>query len=781
MSLSPYKEIFSHPEKPLREHLEGVGEIAKRSVIAIPSYFLDKEVLADVSNLIGLYHDIGKATPFFQEYIREENPDRRALLKNKEETKHSLISSIATYFAIEEHLKNFDKNLSTFLPIVSFLTVRRHHTNLQSVLEDLKLEREEILKKQVDNLYSNYLSFLPYWEIVYEKLRNLPTSWSLKKRTLSPWLKQAEDFHPYLIFHLLYSILLDADKHEVSIGKHLRRKSLPQNLIESYRKWKGFDRPQKEIDRIRNEIYEKVLSQVEKIDLDNDHILSFSAPTGAGKTLTVLSFAVALRNRIQKEKKYSPRIIYSLPFLSIIDQNATVIEDIFQTVTGVFPTSDLFLKHHHLSEFTFKSEDTEYGSDESEILIEGWESELIITTFVQLFHTLFTNRNRAIRKFHRLCGSIVILDEIQSFPHKYWLLFKKTAESMAKYLGTFFILTTATQPAIFDNPKELLPEKKKYFELFKRSQLKINIDETKTISEYISEIIKSLNINSKNTLIVLNTIRSAERVFREIKEEAEKNGYEVYFLSSHLIPKHRLERINKIKNSTSKKLVVSTQLIEAGVDIDFEKVIRDLGPFDSINQVTGRANRNLRFDLGEVEIICLRDDKTQKFFYSYIYDIVLIENTKRILKNHTLIQENILFELNSQYYQEILKTMSDDYSLNFLQALRLLNYEKIGKFEIFIEKGHKTDIFIEIDDSASEIWQEYQNIVNIYNPLERKRKFLSIKSKFYNYVVSVLVSAASKNLPSEVSGIRFVSQHLLENYYDPETGFKTEGNEFAIY
>jgi CRISPR-associated endonuclease/helicase Cas3 len=398
-----------------------------------------------------MYHDLGKATPFFQEYIREKDPVRKLRLKNKDETKHSLISAVAAYFAVEEDLKNegFTSEFSSFLPIASFISVRRHHTNLQAVIEDLKLESGEVLKKQVDNLYHEYLSFLPYWSIVYEKLKTLPGVWLLRKRSLVQCLKKPRGVLPYLIQHLLYSLLLDADKHQATIGNLIERKPLPTDMVENYKKTKS----QKGINVIRNEIYQKVVSRVEALNLDQDHIMSLSAPTGSGKTLTALAFAIQLRDRITREKKYIPRIIYSLPFLSIIDQNAKEIQKVFKAGIGKEPTSDLFLIHHHLSDYTYREEDTEYGTDKSEILIEGWDSEIIITTFVQLFHTLFTNRNRAIRKFNKLAGSIVILDEVQSFPHKYWLLFRETAEAMGRCFNTYFILSTATQPAIFDNPR----------------------------------------------------------------------------------------------------------------------------------------------------------------------------------------------------------------------------------------------------------------------------------------------------------------------------------------
>jgi CRISPR-associated endonuclease/helicase Cas3 len=775
-------EIWSHPNKSLIEHLKKVGEIAKSSAEAIPLKFEENTIFPEIVHIIGLYHDIGKATPFFQEYLRENNPDQKARLKNKDETKHSLISAIATYFAIEEYLreKGYKGKYAQLLPIVSFLTVRRHHTNLQSATEDLRSDIGEVLKSQAENLYHKCLSFLPHWDIVLRKLKTLPDGWPLRKLSLSRWLKEKNEIQSYLVQHLLFSLLLDADKHEVTVGSHLERKPLPMDMIGSYRRKKGFDKPQKQIDIIRDEIYQKVINQVGALNLNRVRILSLSAPTGSGKTLTALEFAIRLRNRIINEQKYYPRIIYCLPFLSIIDQNAKVIEDVFRTTIDKTPTSDLFLIHHHLSDYAYKEEDTEYGADESEILIEGWDSEIVITTFVQFFHTLFSNRNRAIRKFHKVAGSIIILDEIQSFPHKYWLLFRETAKAMQKYLGTYFILSTATQPAIFDNTRELLTDKEKYFKSFERTQITVKIALPKTISELASELIKSLTKNPKSTMVVLNTIRSAENLFSAVKERLKNTEYEIYFLSSYVAPYERLKRIEKIRESTLKKVVISTQLVEAGVDIDLEKVVRDLGPVDSINQVAGRANRNQNIDLGEIEVVLLKDERNQRPFYSYIYDPILIDNTKRILEPYSIVAEENFLALATQYYQQILKAMSDDISRKYLEAIKMLDYERIGGFELIEEKGEKVDIFVELDDKATEIWNKYQEAMEITDPLKRKHRFLEIRGEFYQYVISVSATKARENLPPEVAGIRYIAKVQLDEFYNCVTGFKTE-SEVSIW
>jgi CRISPR-associated endonuclease/helicase Cas3 len=770
-----YNEVWSHPDKPLREHLEKVAKIIKCSIEELPLNLpVKKKILSEILYYLGLYHDIGKATSFFQEYLREENEDKKARLKNDPKTKHSLLSAVAAYFAIEEYLKeiNFNNDFSFFLPVAGFIAVRRHHTDLQSISEDIKIDESEFIKEQINNLNTDYLLFLPKWKEVFEKLKSFPNSWLLKKLSWNQWIKEDKGVLPYLIQHLFYSLLLDADKHEATIGTKLKRKILPSNMVELYRKEKRFNVPESKINELRNEIYQNVLNQIKILDLEKDRIISLSAPTGSGKTLTSFAFALNLRERIEKEKGYCPRIIYCLPYLSIIDQNAKVIEEVFKIAIGKEPTSDYFLIHHHLSDYTYREENTEYEPDESEILIEGWDSEVIITTFVQLFHTLFTNKNKAIRKFHKIVGSIVILDEIQSFPHTYWLLFKETADTLAKHFNVYFILSTATQPAIFEHSKELVTEKEKYFTFLKRTQVLVKTSSPMTINELKEYIIKSLISKPQSTLVVLNTINSAEEVFRGIKDTLKRSGFEVYYLSSHIVPIERLKRIEAIKNSTNKKVVISTQLVEAGVDIDLERVIRDIGPFDSINQVAGRVNRNFKNEnkIADVEIIKLKDER-ERFFSSYIYDSVLIDATERLIQLFTQISEDNFLNLSEKYYKEVKRVISDDESNKYLDGIKKLNYEYIGNFKL-IDEIDKIDIFIELNDEATEVLKQYEELIKIKDIKERKRKFLKIRKEFYSYVISISLKKAPKDLFPEIGGIRFVGKTQLEDVYEKETGFK---------
>ncbi|MEN3014393.1 MAG: CRISPR-associated helicase Cas3' [Endomicrobiia bacterium] len=780
-------EIFSHPGKPLKEHLKNVAEMSKYIVETTPIFFqenmpIDKNILKEISYIIGFYHDVGKATIFFQEYLKEENIEKKEKLKNKPETKHSLISAIATYLAVEELLneKKYKFELKDFLLVSSFVIVRRHHTDLFSILDDLKFEEIQILKTQTEKFAKDYLSFIPYWDKVCSRINKFIDSWPLSKFKIYK-LVSCQEGILYILFHFLFSVLIDADKSEAVVGEFIKRGDISINIIDEYKIKRGYNYSSKEIDKYRNEIHKIVISQFNHIDLYREHIFSLTAPTGSGKTLISLDFAIKLRSIVEKNMMYKPRIIYVLPFLSIIDQNAKLINEILKNFYGDSIGTDIFLIHHHLSDYNYKTVNTEYEIDESEVLIDSWASEMIITTFVQFFHTIFSNRNKAIIKFNKFLGSIVILDEIQTFPTKYWLLFERIANQISKYFNTYFILCTATQPAIFDNCRELLNKKEDFFKKFNRTQIYLNIKNPITICDLSDKILNELRSTDKSILVVLNTIKSATDLYKKVAKPLKELGYEVYYLSSYVIPLHRLERIKKIKESKNKKVVISTQLIEAGVDIDLQKVIRDLGPMDSINQVSGRANRN--FDspnIGEVEIVLLKDDIRGRFFYSYIYDPVLIDTTEELLNGKEIIYENEFLNLIDRYYNSLKKRISNDESEEYYKAIKFLDYEKIGEFKL-IEEEKKLDIFIELNDYAKKIWHKFLELNKITNLFDRRKEFRKIRNEFYNFVISPSISSFKKiTLIEIINGIGYISNSQLQEFYDSETGLIVEDACYII-
>jgi CRISPR-associated endonuclease/helicase Cas3 len=476
-----------------------------------------------------------------------------------------------------------------------------------------------------------------------------------------------------------------------------------------------------------------------------------------------------LKEVIKSKNGVEPRIIYALPFLSIIDQNSEVFESVIKA-NNIEPDTSILLKHHHLSEVFYEKEGDEFESDEAKILIEGWNSEIIVTTFVQLFYALISNRNKNIRKFHRIANSIIILDEVQSIPVKYWLLLKNILINLSEMLNTYIIFVTATEPLIFERGETIgLLNKDYYFNALDRVSMKPLLNSPMTINK-LSEY---FNLNNEKTyLFIFNTITSAKNFYNLVKGK----GITITYLSTHVIPKERLKRIKEIKEKKY-KVVVTTQLVEAGVDIDFNIVVRDIAPLDSINQASGRCNRN-GISKGETYIVKLAGENGRAYA-SYIYDAVLLDITEKILSTKDEIKEGEFLDLIDHYYKETKEKKTQDVSRNLLEAITKLRYDSeddtisISDFKLIEEDYPKVDIFIEINEEAGEIWRKFINLRNMGDLFLRKKTFDDIKAKFYQYVISIS-SMNTKNMPKLVGEIGYVKQSILNDYYDSETGFITK-------
>lgn len=803
-------DLKSHPNKLLKDHLFNVGNYCKVTLsskkLSVEKY-IDFDTLQDVAYLIGVTHDFGKATSYFQNYISEKDGTKRAKLKNKPETHHGSISSIFTYCAIREYLQSknlWDRKYYEYLPIISFLAVKRHHGNLQNADDeviDFDEKDGEILEKQIisidfvelNEIYTPLLSEINLdfdCRVIENKIMDYVKDLSRREKRLIRNIDEEHTLLFYFITLLLYSILLDADKTDAANLEKIERIDVNENIVDEYKelKFRGKRDKNKKINEMRNEIYEEVLSNVERIDLDKDKILSLNVPTGTGKTLTALSFALKLRKRIESEREYKPRIIYSLPYLSIIDQNFAVFEDVFETVNKEEPTSDILLKHHHLSDVVYTRKENEFENVDEDtgkdlLLIEGWNSEIIVTTFIQFFYSLISNRNRAIRKIHNITNSIVILDEVQAIPHKYWLLLNKTIIFFAEHFNTHFILITATQPLIFDDTKEeiipLVENKRKYFDSLNRVRLIANLKPV-CIEDFKEILREDLMENSnKDFLVVLNTIASSKDIYEFVKGLNIEN-VELYYLSTSIIPRERLIRIKKIKEKSARRsIIVSTQLIEAGVDMDADIVYRDFAPLDSINQVSGRCNRNFGDTQGIVKVFILREDKDGRAYYPHkIYESFIISKTEEVFKemDKEEIEESEFLRLNENYFEKVNIGKSEDESNSILEKVERLKFSELLDFKLIEKDYPEVDVFIEVDEDAKSVWQKYREIKSIDDLKERKKRFFDIKKDFYECVISV--PEKYKNLAGfdEKTGIGYISKIEIEqgNGYDPETGFKRD-------
>ncbi|AKJ38803.1 CRISPR-associated helicase/endonuclease Cas3 [Methanosarcina barkeri] len=792
--------LRSHPDKLLFRHLSNVGtksiSTSKEKSLSLEKFGIDENTFSKITYLIGISHDFGKGTEYFQRYLLETNPSIQRSLKNKKEYHHGLISAIFTYYILKKYVDSLnDKNILEYTPIIGYLIVKRHHGNLKDAEDEIRelIDEDtlEIINLQIKSLDTSEL------KTIYEKLfdgydisfdidtfcneyRPITNEILKNRRKFIKLLKKEQFTGYYLITLTLYSILINSDKIDASSIDVSSEIEISPELVDKYKVEKGFQNNEGIMNKVRNEIYEEVIESIEKLDL-NKKIYSISVPTGSGKTLTSLSFALKLKARLREEKRIKAKIIYSLPFLSIIDQNYDVFEDVFKTVETANPSEEVLLKHHHLADIFYRTQDDEeFEGLKGLFLIEGWNAEIIVTTFVQFFHTIVSNKNRSLRKFHTIANSIVILDEIQSIPHKYWLLLKQIISGFAEYFNTYFIFVTATQPLIFDPEKgeivELVKNKDLYFREFDRVKLNINLnpmdmDHFKKIIE-----LEVKNNPEKDFLFVLNTVKSSLEVFNHLKNlELENSDY--YYLSTNIIPKERLKKIKEIKEKSGKrKIIVSTQLIEAGVDIDVDVVYRDFATIDSINQVSGRCNRNSsKSSRGQVNIVILKDER--KEFHRYIYSSFLIDKTKEVLKDlpSEIYEKDLLF-LNNDYFRKVKDTSSEDESKELLSYINELKFKTLSSdFRLIDDKTgyEKIDVFVENDKEAAEIWKEYLVMKSLKNPLDRKEKFLSIRKRFNEYIISVPKKDFSCEELEDLN-IGYIPFEQIKHYYDPETGFVFE-------
>ncbi|AGB03157.1 CRISPR-associated helicase/endonuclease Cas3 [Methanoregula formicica] len=804
-----------HPDILLKDHLKTVGETERNILLEKRINNLDKQFLSDVAYLIGISHDFGKFTTFFQEYLEKKR-------RSEGLTHHGLISALFTYEVLSEfiRIRKYENHaLFKYIPFFGYIIVKHHHGNLDAIEKDVNSEqllrefsniREQLsdvrrndpdIKEiysvlflstdiQVQIIFNNlshYEKECQSPEILDNVIKHLRKDAYFFKKESS---NQAEPL-PFLIIQLLYSVLIDSDKKHAGHVEEIRRPTLPSDIVEKYKANPEFQKANSSnINRIRNEIFESVILTIQQST--DKKIFSITAPTGTGKTLTSFSAALKLKNISSTPQ----RIVYALPFTSIIDQNFKVLEDVLQKTLPDFKTNEspYLLKHHHLAEFKYRYEGENKPVDESLALIESWDSEIIVTTFIQFFYSTIGYENKFLKKFHNIAGSIIILDEVQNIPIKYWRVIGSVLAALSKYFDCTIILLTATQPLLFEKDEctELVKNHEKYFSNADLNRVLLRYDENqKTIEDMISELKIS---PEKSYLFVLNTIRSSIDFFTQISE---KLGYEspsknpIEYLSTNIIPKERHERISRIKSeldSGQKKIIVTTQLIEAGVDIDVDVVYRDIGPLDSIIQVAGRCNRKKRVTQGEVHILNLVDVKNRP--YSKIYDKVLLNIVHQIFKDHPTIEETQFIEIINLYFNKSQeKVVSDEkimsalFELNYHEKREDVDFEKrvpISEFKLIDDDLPDCDVFIEVDNIASKTWNQYLEIQTIQDTFERKKQFLTIKKEFYEYVISI-PSKDAKSIVDTQYGISRIPYSDVEKYYEMKIGFKRGNPVISIF
>ncbi|ADO45627.1 CRISPR-associated helicase Cas3 [Hydrogenobacter thermophilus TK-6] len=759
--------IYSHPGIFIEDHINRCLELLSFYLQRELPLISDEFVLS--ATLSVALHDFGKCTKYFQDYITGKG-------RRSEFSKHSLLSAVYTYYCAKKLIS--DPKLLSF----SFVACKSHHTDPESFTSEFTFDKDEIerLKIQIESIDQEktniFISNLNLPENVKKSLFLNKEEFKNKLTEIEKEIKSfRKSFHKceskiedFVKFQYLFSLLLDSDKTETG-AKSFRPKRVSCIPLHVVSRYKANNLPKsREIDHLREEAYKEILSK--EVDLSK-RIYSITLPTGMGKTLTGFAFALKLRELIKNEKGTTPRIIYSLPFVSIIDQNAEVLIKVLKTEFHEIE-GRILIKHHHLSEPRFE----EYEFSEARLLTEGWNSEIVITTFVQLFHTLISARNSEFRRFNKLANSILLIDEVQALPTKYWHLIREVLREVSKNLDVYIILMTATQPYLLEEAVELA-DPHVFRKRLDRIRVFINLEGVS-----LGQFVNSLEFKKDKTyLFITNTISSSKELYRLLKERMNEK---ICYLSTSVLPYERLRRIEEIKKGKY-RFVVSTQLVEAGVDIDFDEVYRDFAPFDSLNQSAGRCNRNMERGKGNFYVIKLTDSEG-KPFYSRIYDSVLCNITEEMLKGVKELSEPELTNLIEEYFCKVWEKTTPDKSKKILEAVKCFSFSSgdisIRNFELMEDDRYKKDVFVEINDEASEVWSRAKSIIEDLKKkkidiFKAKEEFEKLKPDFYKFVVTVNIKENEPSYDQELKTF-FVSQDMLERYYNSETGFIEKGEAF---
>jgi CRISPR-associated endonuclease/helicase Cas3 len=628
----------------LEDHIIGTAKTAYAFAKAFGS--------ENAAFVLGIFHDLGKVNPAFQDYLKACNEDEKL-----QSTPHAVCGASYLWKML---LRQNSPDACMAMCALG------HHGGL--IAEHLAATKGGKL-----DLWWNDAQNIQLKKRMQETLQSLPVR--------TPEILPEDDLRRELRLRMLFSALVDADylntENHFDQGRFAVRGywTRPADLWPVFRAdqlrtmWRGRG---SDINRIRKQIYFSCVRSGGR----SPGVFRLTVPTGGGKTRSGLAFA--LSHAAAHRSHGFRRIIIALPYTSIIDQNARVYREIF---------GNHFVLEHH------SQVDMPEGNRQDEAFIrqrlaaENWDFPLIVTTTVQLFESLFSNKPGRCRKLHNIARSILILDEVQTLPPELLEPTMDVLRALVDEYGVTLVLSTATQPAFDQTPylkafdgldiQEIVKNYKSHFEKLERVEYQ-PVRQYASLSDLAEELPKSENCQA---LVILNTRKHALDLYEELRQRGVDG---LYHLSTLLCGAHRKDLLREITErlASDNRLpvrLISTQVVEAGVDLDFPVVYRVMGPLDRIVQAAGRCNREAkRPEKGKVVIFDFPDNTSPPGAYKMGMDeakTLLSRNTPEQLHNP---------ELCTEYFQMLFRDV--DLDKKGIQPYRRdLDYPKVAEKYKLIE------------------------------------------------------------------------------------------------
>lgn len=578
----------------VKEHLLNVKSLAEG--------YGDKLGVKHLAGLAGLLHDVGKYSNAFRDYILEGDYSKRGTVDH----------STAGGKWLFEQFHNVDRNTMYELLVAEVVgnVIISHHSYLQDFIVPKENESSYLKRVEKDIMDYENIKKLFFENVMNENEFTLYVSNAVEEMRI--YLERVTDeemnLETKLMFlsKLIFSILIDADRTDSRLFEEGSQEETPINTNELFKQY--HDKLINVLEEYSkkghiNQLRDSMSKQCEEFAENPSGIYTLSIPTGGGKTLASLRYA--LRHCLLDKKKN--RIIYVVPYTTIIEQNAMEVREKLNDYEHI-------LEHHSniIEDYSESKEDKIGDAIKKKLKLarDNWDSPIIFTTMVQFLNVFYAKGTRDIRRMHRLLNSVIVFDEVQKVPLHCSALFNLSANFLKLYGNSSILLCTATQPTLnliekyqLSVDKEMIENIDDVVDAFKRVEVVDKIEEI-TDNDDICLFIQKILPQKKNLLVILNTKRTVKGLYEKLGELLLETP--IYHLSTSMCAAHRKNILLKVKKHLQfdeSVICVSTQLIEAGVDISFNCVIRSLAGLDSIAQAAGRCNRHGENEIQQVYVV----------------------------------------------------------------------------------------------------------------------------------------------------------------------------------
>lgn len=782
-------QFNSHPGKLLHDHLNGVATKVER------------RTSQKAAKIAAIFHDLGKINQNFQDKLQG---------KQVGYSSHAYLSAIA-WLCFCRGNRSIIKTLIGDDPLMVFSVaamIARHHGNLPDM-------DKGIFKELPGKLLRDFLKTTPYLPIsdflqgliehqsftVFQSdavIDQLLTT-SLQEKFLSAPLNF------FLETQFGFACLIESDKRDAGDNNIFNREEIGQYFknqlaIQLDKKLNGFTE-RSSLDQLRTKIRNDAVKNIQPRLIAGERIFTLSAPTGAGKTMMLLSLAKEI---FAQDKNLN--IIYALPFLSITEQVEKICKEIYCDNADAILRIDSKSTNERIDNLQ-KALDMDPSKENLQQLLRESFSEatfdhpFIITTFIQLFETLVSNHNSTLLKLTNFSRAIFLIDEIQALPPNLYTFFTALLSEFCYRFNSYAIISTATMPYLIIPDKNLIKYDAKklfinyqppnellstfnYYRCPEFNRYQINPINQKQY--YLDNLFEDIVNQEDSCLVILNTIDDTKNLYNKFEHFSSDTKY--ILLNTHFTTndrQHKIALCNQLLKEKKRVVLIATQLIEAGVDIDFPILYRDLCPLPNLIQSAGRCNRNGKNPFGQVYLFELKRDNgvaSASLIYRDKTNLFLQFTRNYITK---AISEIELFDIQRTFFEfvgtnlQIGLHQQFDAEMDLVKCIYRAEFEQLGRFNLIDKKsfGNEYRYYISPDkddylfEEFTDLFQQQSNFRKSFE--EAKRDSLALETllrKMSGNIVNFRLSPDKEHLaPSftgdEIMGIRKLSNRSGYSYH----------------